>query len=108
LFTRFEASKGRPYQLRAGSRVFEPEKPEAVIGSIVARRLGLVVGSTFHPFHGVIYDESAQHSEVYTVVGVLEPTNTPSDRVLWIPIDGVFRMSGHVLRGTGSEYVAQE
>ncbi len=108
LFTRFEASKGHPYKFGSGGRVFDPDKPEAVIGSIVARRLGLDAGSTFHPFHGVIYDESAQHSETYTLVGVLEPTNTPSDRVLWIPIDGVFRMSGHVLRGTGTEYVAQE
>lgn len=108
LFTRFEASKGHPYRMGEGGRVFDPAKREAVIGDLVARRLGLGVGSTFHPFHGVVYDESAQHAEVYTVVGVLEPTNTPSDRVLWIPIDGVFRMSGHVLRGTGTEYVAEE
>jgi putative ABC transport system permease protein len=39
-------------------------------------------------------------------VGVLEPTNSPSDRVIWIPIEGIFRMGGHVLRGTGEEYVA--
>jgi putative ABC transport system permease protein len=38
----------------------------------------------------------------------MEPTNTPSDRVIWIPIDDVYRMKGHVLRGSGTEYTATE
>jgi putative ABC transport system permease protein len=29
------------------------------------------------------------------VVGVLEPSNTPADRVIWIPIEGLQKMSGH-------------
>jgi len=29
------------------------------------------------------------------VVGVLAPTNTPVDRVIWIPLEGVQTMSGH-------------
>ena len=32
---------------------------------------------------------------------MLAPTSSPSDRVIWIPLDGVYRMSGHVLRGSG-------
>ena len=48
-----------------------------------------------------------RHDEQYTVVGVLEPTNSPSDRVIWIPIEGIYRLEGHVLRGSGEEYVAQ-
>jgi putative ABC transport system permease protein len=39
-------------------------------------------------------------------VGVLAPTNTPGDRCLWIPLEGMFRMQGHVLRGGGEEFVA--
>jgi len=39
----------------------------------------------------------APHEELYTIVGVLEPTNTSSDNVIWIPIDGIFRMEGHTL-----------
>ena len=34
----------------------------------------------------------------------MEASNTPSDRVIWIPIEGIYRMSGHVLRGTGRPY----
>lgn len=34
----------------------------------------------------------------------MAPTNSPADRVIWIPIEGVFRMSGHVLRGAGDAF----
>ena len=37
---------------------------------------------------------------------MLEPTNTPADRVVWVPIEGVFRMGGHFLRGAGEDYEA--
>jgi putative ABC transport system permease protein len=66
-----------------------------VAGSFAAGRLGLKVGDTFHPFHGLAYDPTAQHADVFTVVGILKPTNTPLDRVILIPIKGVQTMSGH-------------
>ena len=28
---------------------------------------------------------------------MLEPTNTPSDLVIWIPLEGIYRMEGHLL-----------
>ncbi len=87
-----------------GGRSFDERYPEAVIGAEVARKAGLTVGSKFSPYHGLIFKESEKHADVYTVVGVLEPTNSPSDRVIWIPIEGIFRMEGHVLRGTGEVY----
>lgn len=77
---------------------------QAVLGSWVAQRTGLRMGDRFHPYHGLNYDASAQHDEEYRVVGVLQPTNTPQDRVVLIPLEGVYRMSGHVLRGSGREY----
>ena len=42
------------------------------------------------------------------MVGILKQTNSPSDRVVWIPIEGIYRMSGHVLRGTGQVYRPEE
>jgi putative ABC transport system permease protein len=68
---------------------------EAVVGNFVARKLGLKLGDKFHPYHGLIFDERNQHSETYLIVGVLEPSNTPADRVIWIPLEGVQKMSGH-------------
>jgi putative ABC transport system permease protein len=108
IFTKFEYRQGRPFAVRPGGRFFEPDKKEAVVGSIVAEQIGLSQGTTFMPYHGLATDARQQHKDEYIVVGVLETTNSPSDRVIWIPIEGIYRMSGHVLRGTGQIYRPQE
>jgi putative ABC transport system permease protein len=94
LFERAELTAGRPFRL-LGGRYFDPELREAVVGSYAARKLGLKVGDEFRPYHGLAFDAEAQHDEVYVVVGVLEPSNTPADRVIWIPLEGVQWMGGH-------------
>ncbi len=95
LFERTEVAPGKHFVVAPGGRFFDPTLREAVAGSFVARKLGLKPGDTFHPFHGLIFDEKNQHSETYVVVGVLEPSNTPADRVIWIPLAGIQRMTGH-------------
>jgi putative ABC transport system permease protein len=81
--------------VQPGGRVFAGAAHEALLGSFAAERLGLRVGDTFQPYHGLVFDPANQHEEVYTVVGILEPTNTPADRVLWIPLAGIQNMKGH-------------
>ncbi|MBM4193540.1 MAG: ABC transporter permease [Gemmatimonadetes bacterium] len=108
LFTKFEYQQGRRLTPRDGGRIFDPARHEAVIGSYVAQMTGVTVGATINPYHGLQYDATRRHNDEYTVVGVLEPSNSPSDRVVWIPIEGIYRMSGHVLRGTGKATVARE
>lgn len=109
IFTRFEYQRGRKFRVEAGGRFFDPLRREAVIGSYVAQKTGLRVGGRFHAAHGLTEAAAGEddHEEEYVVVGVLQPTNSPSDRVLWIPLEGVFRMGGHVLRGAGEEYEAK-
>jgi putative ABC transport system permease protein len=87
-------SSGRRFRLAAG-RWFEPDLREAVVGSFAARQLGLKVGDEFEPYHGLTFEDSHQHEETYVVVGVMEPSNTPADRAIWIPLEGVQWMSGH-------------
>ena len=107
LFTEFEYRKGVRFRTHGDGRFFDPDRQEAVLGSYAAQKLNLKVGDTFQPYHGLVFDESMRHDEQYVVVGVLEATNSPSDRVIWIPIEGVYRLEGHVLRGGGDEYVAK-
>jgi putative ABC transport system permease protein len=95
LFTEVEYAPGRRYAVEPPGRVFDSALREAVVGSFVAQRLGLKRGDKFHPFHGLIYDEKNRHAETYVVVGVLEPSNTPADRVIWIPLEGLQKMTGH-------------
>lgn len=98
--------RGRAPRVAPGGRVFDDELREALVGSFVAQKTGVRVGDTIHPSHGP-HGGGDDHDEDYVVVGVLEATNTPADRVLWIPIEGMFRMRGHVLRGDGEEYHAE-
>ncbi|MES1166763.1 MAG: FtsX-like permease family protein [Pseudomonadota bacterium] len=95
LFETVEYAPGKKYTLEIGGKIFDPDAKEAVAGSFAADRLGLKVGDTFHPFHGLVYDEKNFHAETYVVTGVLKPTNTPVDRVIWIPLHGLQTMSGH-------------
>jgi putative ABC transport system permease protein len=101
LFTDFEYQEGKRLAFQRG-RAFNPAAREAVVGAYAARKLGLNVGDTFHPYHGLVFDPNAMHDEIFTVSGVLEPSGTPNDRVIWIPLDGFYRMAGHVLRGAGA------
>ena len=95
LLTNVEYAPGTKYAVAPGGKVFGEAAREAVVGSFAAERLGLKVGSTFQPFHGLTFDEKALHEEVFTVTGILTPTNTPADKVIWVPIKGVQTMSGH-------------
>lgn len=94
LFSEVEYTAGRRFELGAG-RVFDPALREAVVGSYVATRLGLKPGDVFQPYHGLRFNPQDQHEERYVVVGVLRPSNTPVDRVIWIPLQGVQLMAGH-------------
>lgn len=99
------SSTGKGGRSRAASgRFFEEDAQEAITGSVVAERMDLEVGDVINPYHGLVFDEQRKHQDEYRVVGILEPTNSPSDRVVWIPIQGIYRMSGHVLRGSGRNF----
>jgi len=104
LFERVEYAPGKNMTVLAPGRLFDGEGHEAVLGSFAAAQLGLRPGAQFHPYHGLLYNEEQEHSESYVVTGVLAPTNTPADRVIWISLAGLQRMSGH--RRTASEVSA--
>lgn len=95
LFEKVEYAPGKHYELEPGGNLFDPARREAVVGSFVAQKMRLKLGDTFHPYHGLIFNEQDQHAETYVVVGVLKPSNTPSDRVIWIPLEGIQKMKGH-------------
>ena len=108
LFTQLEYVRGSKLELYDGHRLFDLDRREAVIGATVARDTGLRRGAVFEPVHSLSADHGHVHDEEFVVVGVMRPTNTPIDRVIFIPIEGMYRMGGHVLRGDGTEYHAEE
>ncbi|MEE3060244.1 MAG: ABC transporter permease [Verrucomicrobiota bacterium] len=95
LFTDHQWRPGENYSVQKGGRIFTDSAKEALVGSMVARKLNLKIGDRFHPYHGLTYKEESKHSDIYVVVGLLEATGTPADRVIWIPIKGIQLMEGH-------------
>lgn len=98
-FFSVEHSPGRRYDLAVGELFIQNEKQwnkEAVIGYTVAKKLGLQINSIFQPYHGLTFNPNQKpHKDQYTVTGILKPTGTPADRVIWIPIEGLQQMDGH-------------
>ena len=95
MFEKHEWQEGKKYDVLSGGRLFEDDAKEALVGAFVASKLGLKVGDKFHPYHGLTFMEEAKHKDLYVVVGILEATGTPSDKVIWIPINGIQLMDGH-------------
>ena len=73
----------KKYEIHKGGRIFLDSNKEALVGSFVATKLGLKIGDTFHPYHGLTFKEDSKYNDIYKVVGTLKPTGTP-DRVIWV------------------------
>jgi putative ABC transport system permease protein len=91
-----EYRPGRRYTLEKG-RAFHPLKFEAVIGSDVSRLTGLQLGSKFQATHGNPPPGQVPdvHEEQWEVVGVLAPTHTANDGVLFIPMISFYTIAEH-------------
>lgn len=87
-FAHFRYGNKQPLAVRAG-RPFE--KPfEAVVGSEIADRFGLGVGSRLVLSHGGGGDVLPEHGDKpFTVVGVLAPTGTPVDRTVHVALESI-------------------
>ena len=92
--TDVEYTPGKKFAFAAG-KLFDPAAKEAVLGSFAAQKLGLKIGDTFHPYHGLAFDANSQHPDTYVVTGLLAPSNTPADKVVWIPLHGLQTLAGH-------------
>lgn len=87
---------GRNYELAAGN-VFNPEKFEAVLGAEVPQRTGLKLGDMFQATHGLPEPGAIPdiHEQKWTVVGILKPTQTASDRALFISLTSFYTIAEH-------------
>lgn len=91
---------------------------EVVLGSTIAKQGGLKIGDKFKSTHG--FSEQAEldedegeehhhHDSDYTVVGILEPTNTPNDTVLFTTIETLWHVHGlHHDEDESGEHVHDE
>ncbi len=105
----FEYRLGQSYELAEG-RVFAPRKFEAVIGSDVAKTTNLKLyddklteqqnleqGGAFRATHGFPgpNEKPDIHKPRWHIVGILKPTHTANDRVLFIPFISLYAIAEH-------------
>jgi len=95
IFTDFEYKKSVKYKLQEGD--FFTNDLEAVIGSETAERTGLKIGDMFTGSHGIeAYEGSDSHEEFkFKVSGILEQTFTPTDRVIFVPMEAIWKIHSH-------------
>jgi putative ABC transport system permease protein len=67
---------------------------EAVVGAEAALKTGLSIGRRFTGTHGVTEDGSSHDHMAFTVVGILAPTGTVTDRLILTTVDSVWAMHG--------------
>ena len=69
----------------------------AVVGSLTARQAKLKVGDRILVTHGDPSSESSHlHDQEFTVTGILAPTGTPNDRVLFVNMEGFYLINDHI------------
>jgi len=68
---------------------------EAVLGAEVAAAMHIHVGDEIEPTHGVGDGTAHEHEHLWKVVGILKPTGTPVDRVVFINLDSFFAIDEH-------------
>jgi putative ABC transport system permease protein len=70
------------------------DKPmEAVLGAEVVARTGIAVGGTFTGVHGIGAEGGEEHADApYTVVGILNGTNSVLDRLVLTSIESVWQV----------------
>jgi putative ABC transport system permease protein len=81
----------------ADGQMFAGNKFEAVVGADIPRLTGKGVGTTFQATHGIpIAGQPPDiHMQVWKVVGVLAPTHTAIDRVVFIPLLSFYTIAEH-------------
>ena len=53
MFEKAEQSPGHRLHPQPGGRLFDPSRREALVGSFAAQRMGLRLGDSFKPYHGL-------------------------------------------------------
>lgn len=90
-FEYYQYANGLALALRDG-RIFESDG-DVVLGSQVAKKLGYQIGDPIIVSHGLVDTEFSKHeNHPFKVVGILEPTGTPVDKTVHLPLEGLTAM----------------
>jgi putative ABC transport system permease protein len=95
-FTELKFLGKYPYVFRAGQNMSAGGDFEAVLGYTAAQKTKLKVGDRFKAsVTEHIPSDDVPEPDVFTVVGILDPTGTPNDQAIFVRLDGFFMMNNH-------------
>lgn len=77
---------------------------EVVLGADIAQQNHLKIGDTFHGNHGSSEDAEAHYEHDYTVVGILEESNSVLDQLILCDIESVW----HIHEDTSQEHSEED
>jgi putative ABC transport system permease protein len=109
LFEKLRFRGDQRYKCADGKFFRGSDHYSAVLGSQAYRKTGLKVGQTFVP---EISDGTAEaddeHHAPFEVVGIMEPTGTPNDNVIFVNIDGFYDMHQNESEHAGHAHAGHE
>ena len=79
---------------------------EATVGSKVAQALELTLGDTFYSAHGLTDQTDIHKDKVFTVVGILEPSQSVVDQLILTPMQSIWAV--HLKEGEVGDPSARE
>ena len=100
-FEHYQYAGGRSLEFAQGGAL--TDLFDAVVGAGVARELGYQTGDEIIVAHGGGSVSFVEHDEnPFTIVGVLEPTGTPTDRSVFVSLEAIeaIHLDGATGRGT--------
>jgi len=68
---------------------------EVVIGNTIAKQLNIKIGDTFLSSHGFVENTIDVHDDLFTVVGILKPTQKVIDRLIITNLQSVWDVHDH-------------
>ncbi len=100
-FDKLTLGEGKKFELASG-RFFDNDDSEVgyfgcVMGALVAKTSGKKVGDQIKVTHGIPGESGAHiHDQLFTITGILAPTGTPNDRVVFANMEGFYLINDHV------------
>ncbi len=80
------------YQAKLAQGQLWTQSMQVVLGATAARKLGLAMGHTFVGTHGLGEGGHAHGDSIYTVVGILAPSNSVLDRLILTDTASVWKV----------------
>jgi putative ABC transport system permease protein len=94
-FEKLTYLEDKKYTFAEGENFKEANFYEAVLGDVAAKRTGLKVGDAFQPTATAGEGNLKHAHQGFKVVGILNHTGTPNDRVIFMNIEGFWREPIH-------------